>query len=129
VVAWSVDRLGRSLQHLVEFLNEIQAKGVDLYLHQQGVDTGTPAGRALFQMCGVFGEFERSMIVERVKAGIKRARAKEQRWGRRTIEETDPEVCKQIQALRSLGFGMGKIGKAVGVSSRTVWRVLRSQPT
>ncbi len=60
IMSWSVDRLGRSLQHLVTFLGEIHAKGVDLYLHQQGVDTSTPAGKALFQMCGVFAEFERN---------------------------------------------------------------------
>ncbi len=78
IMSWSVDRLGRSLQHLVTFLGEIHAKGVDLYLHQQGVDTSTPAGKALFQMCGVFAEFERSMIQERVKAGLARARAQGQ---------------------------------------------------
>ena len=62
VMAWSVDRLGRSLQDLVAFLSEIHAAGVDLFLHQQGLDTTTPAGKALFQMMGVFAEFERSMI-------------------------------------------------------------------
>ena len=70
VMAWSVDRLGRSLQHLVAFLDEIHAKGVDLYLHQQGIDTTTAAGKAMFQMCGVFAEFERTMIQDRVKAGL-----------------------------------------------------------
>jgi DNA invertase Pin-like site-specific DNA recombinase len=66
VAAWSVDRLGRSLQELVAFLGELHGKGVDLYLHQQGIDTSTPAGKAMFQMMGVFAEFERAMIVERV---------------------------------------------------------------
>src|SRR5215468_4325383 len=66
VAAWSVDRLGRSLQHLVGLLGELHAKRVDLYLHQQGLDTSTPAGKALFQMMGVFAEFERAMTVERV---------------------------------------------------------------
>ena len=75
VAAWSVDRLGRSLQHLLGFLEELKAKGVDLYLHQQGLDTRTPAGKALFQMLGVFAEFERAMIVERVHAGLRRAKA------------------------------------------------------
>jgi hypothetical protein len=58
VAAWSVDRLGRSLQNLISFLSELKAKEVDLDLHQQSVDTSTPAGRALFQMLGVFAEFE-----------------------------------------------------------------------
>jgi DNA invertase Pin-like site-specific DNA recombinase len=74
VLSWSVDRLGRSLQDLVSFLSEIHAAGVDLYLHVQGLDTTTPAGKAMFQMLGVFAEFERSLIRERVMAGLARAR-------------------------------------------------------
>ena len=70
IMAWSVDRLGRSLQDLVAFLSEIHALRIDLYLHQQGLDTTTPAGKAMFQMMGVFAEFERAMIAERVRAGM-----------------------------------------------------------
>src|SRR5689334_18900960 len=62
VMAWSVDRLGRSLQDLVAFLNELRDLKVDLFLHKQGMDTTTPGGRMVFQMCGVFAEFERAMI-------------------------------------------------------------------
>jgi len=125
VMVWAVDRLGRSLSHLVNFLSEIHAKKVDLFIHRQGIDTTTPAGKALFRMMGVFPVFERSMIQERVKAGIKRVRAKGQRWGRRKIEETDPGACTQILELRRQGLGMAPIGKQVGLSSRTVWRFLR----
>jgi DNA invertase Pin-like site-specific DNA recombinase len=82
VAAWSVDRLGRSLQDLVGFLGEVHAAGVDLYLDRQGVDTSTPAGKALFQMLGVLAEFERSIIQERIAAGIARARAKGTRSGK-----------------------------------------------
>jgi DNA invertase Pin-like site-specific DNA recombinase len=74
VMAWSVDRLGRSLVDLLATLQDLHAKEVDLYLHQQGLDTSTPSGRAMFGMMGVFAEFERSMIQERVKAGLARAR-------------------------------------------------------
>ena len=81
-MAWSVDRLGRSLQDLIGFLAEIHALRVDLYLHQQGIDTTTPAGKALFQMMGVFAEFERAMIQERVRAGLARARANGKVLGR-----------------------------------------------
>ena len=70
VMAWSVDRLGRSLQDLVGFLSELHALRIDLFLHQQGLDTTTPAGKAMFQMMGVFAEFERAMIQERVRAGL-----------------------------------------------------------
>ena len=73
VMAWSVDRLGRSLQDLVTFLSELHALKVDLFLHQQGLDTTTPAGKAMFQMLGVFAEFERSIIQERVRADLARA--------------------------------------------------------
>jgi len=75
IAARSVDRLGRSLQDLVGFVGELQAVGCNLYLHQQALDTTTPSGRAMFQMCGVFAEFERRMIVDRVNAGLARARA------------------------------------------------------
>lgn len=82
VMAWSVDRLGRSLQDLVAFLAEMQASNVGLYLHQQALDTTTPAGRALYGMLGVFAEFERSMIVARVRSGMERARAHGTRSGK-----------------------------------------------
>src|SRR5918911_3933240 len=95
VAAWSVDRLGRSLQDLVGFLGELHAKGVDLYLHQQGIDTTTPAGKALFQMLGVFAEFERAIIVERVNAGLARARAQGTRLGRPRVSEDTEEAIRR----------------------------------
>ena len=92
VAVWSVDRLGRSLQDLVATLGELQAKGVGLYLHQQGIDTTTPAGKAMLQMMGVFAEFERSIIQERVRAGLKRAVSEGQTLGRPPIA---PELEKR----------------------------------
>ena len=82
VAAWSVDRVGRSLKDLLAFLDEIHALGIDLYLHQQGIDTTTPAGKAMFQMCGVFAEFQRSINRERINAGLSRAKANGKRLGR-----------------------------------------------
>jgi DNA invertase Pin-like site-specific DNA recombinase len=82
VMAWSVDRLGRSLQDLVAFLSELHALKIDLFLRQQGLDTTTPGGKAMFQMLGVFAEFERAMIQERVRAGLARARSEGKRLGR-----------------------------------------------
>jgi DNA invertase Pin-like site-specific DNA recombinase len=97
IAAWSVDRLGRSLQHLVAFLGEVHGAGVGLYLHQQALDTSTPAGKAMFQMCGVFAEFERAMIVERVNAGLKRARAAGQVLGRPRIDaSTEASIRKAL---------------------------------
>src|SRR5665213_1951262 len=97
VAAWSVDRLGRSLTDLLDILKELHAKGVDLFLHQQGLDTSTPSGRAMFQMLGVFAEFERAMIRERVMAGLARAKADGIKLGRKTLEEADPKTAKEIR--------------------------------
>jgi DNA invertase Pin-like site-specific DNA recombinase len=82
VAAWSVDRLGRSLQHLIPLLADLQTKGVGLFLLRQGLDTTTPSGRAMFQMLGVFAEFEAAMIRERVRAGVARAKRKGTKSGR-----------------------------------------------
>jgi len=122
IASWSVDRLGRSLQDLVAFLSEIHAKKVDLYLHQQGMDTTTPAGKALFQMMGVFAEFERAMIQERVKAGLERARAQGKRLGRPTVSV---DVEARIADLRLQGMGKIKIAKTLGIGVSTVQRVVR----
>lgn len=121
VAAWSVDRLGRSLQDLVTFLGELQGKGVDLYLHQQGIDTSTPAGKAMFQMMGVFAEFERAMIVERVNAGLARARAEGKRLGRPSA--MTPAKESELRKLLAEGVGVRRIGKTVGVGTGTVQRI------
>src|SRR5882762_4324958 len=86
VAAWSVDRLGRSLTDLLSILQTLHEKGVDLFLHQQGLDTSTTAGKAMFQMLGVFAEFERGIIRERVNAGLARARANGTKLGRRRVK-------------------------------------------
>jgi DNA invertase Pin-like site-specific DNA recombinase len=121
VATWSVDRLGRSLQDLLGVLSEIHAKGVDLYLHQQGVDTSTPAGKALFQMLGVFAEFERAMIRERVLAGL--ARREGIALGRKPLEETNAAKVKAIRAMRAQGKGIRRIAADLGVGVGTVLRI------
>src|SRR5882724_5782542 len=121
VASWSVDRLGRSLQDLVGFLGEMNAKGVDLYLHQQGLDTSTPAGRAMFQMLGVFAEFERAMIRERVNAGLARARAQGKTLGRPRVA---PEVEAAVRAAKSTGKGIRKIAGELGIGVSTVQRIV-----
>jgi DNA invertase Pin-like site-specific DNA recombinase len=120
VAAWSVDRLGRSLQNLIEFLNELHATRVDLYLHQQAIDTTTPAGRAMFAMCGVFAEFERAMIRERINAGLARAKAKGKRLGRPRVA---PAVEGAIRAALRAGKGVRKVAAELGVGTSTVQRV------
>jgi DNA invertase Pin-like site-specific DNA recombinase len=121
VAAWSVDRLGRSLQDLLAFINELRNLGVDLYLHQQALDTATPAGRAMFAMCGVFAEFERALIRERVIAGQTRARASGKRIGR---APHGAEIEAQIRQLRTTGMGKGKIARTLGIGTGAVQRIL-----
>jgi DNA invertase Pin-like site-specific DNA recombinase len=123
VAAWSVDRLGRSLQHLVGFLGDLQGAGRDLYLHQQAIDTTTPSGHAMFQMCGVFAEFERSMIQERVKAGLARAKAKGKRLGRKPIS---PKIEERIRELRATGMGILKVARTLGIGVSVVQRVVKA---
>jgi len=124
VMAWSVDRLGRSLQDLVAFLSELHALKIDLLLRQQGLDTTTPAGKAMFQMMGVFAEFERTIIAERVRAGLERARSEGKRLGRPPIA---PALEKRIrEALATPGRpGVRVIAKRFGVDPGTVQRISR----
>jgi DNA invertase Pin-like site-specific DNA recombinase len=125
VATWSVDRLGRSLTDLLSILQCLRDKGVDLFLHQQGLDTSTTAGRAMFQMLGVFAEFERGIIRERVNAGLARARANGVKLGRRRVK---PSVEARILALRDRGHGILRIGRQLGIGTSVVQRVFRETP-
>jgi DNA invertase Pin-like site-specific DNA recombinase len=120
VAAWSVDRLGRSLQDLVAMLGEMHSKRVDLYLHQQGLDTTTPSGRAMFGMLGVFAEFEHAMIQERVRAGIARARAAGKIFGRPKIAA---KIEQSIREALQEGRGIVSTAKAHGVGVSAVQRI------
>jgi DNA invertase Pin-like site-specific DNA recombinase len=120
VAAWSVDRLGRSLQGLLEVLMEFRAKGVDLYLHQQGIDTSTPGGKAMYQMLGVFAELERELIRERVLAGMARAKSQGKHLGRPRV---DADVEAAVRATLASGTGIIKAAKLHGVGVGTVQRI------
>jgi DNA invertase Pin-like site-specific DNA recombinase len=121
VATWSVDRLGRSLTDLLSILQGLQDKGVDLFLHQQGLDTSTTAGKAMFQMPGVFAEFERGIIRERVNAGLARARANGTKLGRRPVKAA---IEAHIRELKAEGMGILKIGRTLGVGTSVVQRVV-----
>jgi DNA invertase Pin-like site-specific DNA recombinase len=120
IMAWSVDRLGRSLQDLVGFLSDIHALKIDLYLHQQGIDTTTPAGKAMFQMMGVFAEFERAMIAERVRAGMARAKSQGKHCGRPKIA---PATERAVRASLAKGKGICGTARDHGVGVATVQRI------
>jgi DNA invertase Pin-like site-specific DNA recombinase len=120
VMAWALDRLGRSLLDLLDTLCELEAASVALILHQQAIDTTTPAGRMFFQVTGAFAEFERAMIRSRVRAGLERAKARGVLLGR---PRTGAKVEAVIRARLTTGEGIKKIAKAVGVGNGTVSRI------
>jgi len=124
VAAWSVDRLGRSLKDLVSLLSDLQAKGVDLFLYQQGLDTSTPSGRAMFQMLGVFSEFEAAMIRERVRTGVARAK----RYGTKSGKpigrpRLSQEKLAAAQNLLRDGIGILKVARTLKIGTGTVSKI------
>ena len=126
VMAWNVDRLGRSLQDLVGFLAQLHAAGVDLFLHQQGLDTTTPGGKAMFQMLGVFAEFERSIIQERVRAGLRRAVSEGKQLGRpRIAADLERSISAALKARKETGDSVRKIAARFGIDPSTVQRISR----
>ncbi len=126
VAAWSVDRLGRSLPDLIGLLTDLQARGCDLFLHQQSLDTSTPTGRAMYGMLSIFAEFERSMISSRVRAGQQRSRAQGVRFGRPPIPPIDID---KVKVRLAKGQSIRVIAKATGMSTASVMRIKRSMET
>ena len=124
VAASSVDRLGRSLTDLLGFLADIHAAGIDLFIHQQGLDTTTPTGRATFGLMGVFAEFERAMIRERVLAGLARARAQGRVLGRPRMADQKTRAVRE--AVLAGGQSLRRIAAQTGVSLSSVQRVKAS---
>ena len=136
VMAWAIDRLGRSLIDLLGTIQTLEACGVDLYLDQQNIDTTTPAGRLLFQMTGAFAEFERSMIRQRVNAGLDTVKAKIERDGKFTSKAGktrtrlgrpggEPEKLEKARRELAKGTGILKTAKLFGLGTGTVHRLKR----
>jgi DNA invertase Pin-like site-specific DNA recombinase len=120
VTAWALDRLGRSLLNLLDTFGDLEAAGVALVLHEQAIDTTTPAGRMFFQITGAFAEFERAMIRSRIRAGLDRAKARGVRLGR---PKTGAKVEAAIRGRLAAGEGVKKVAEAVGVGNGTVSRI------
>ena len=135
VMAWAIDRLGRSLVDLLGTIQHLEAVGVDFYLDQQSIDTTTPAGKLLFQMTGAFAEFERSMIRQRVRAGLSVIKAKIEHDGkfvkagkvRKRLGRPGAEADKLDWARRELtkGTGICKTAKLTGLGTGTVHKLRR----
>ena len=122
VMAWAIDRIGRSLVDLLNTIETLSACGVDLYLDQQSIDTTTPMGKLMFQVTGAFAEFERSMIRQRIHAGLSRAVANGAKLGRPL---NNPSAIEQARMALGQGLGINRVAKLVGLSNGTVQRIKR----
>jgi DNA invertase Pin-like site-specific DNA recombinase len=116
VMAWAIDRLGRSLIDLLDTIQHLEVCGVDLYLDQQAIDTTTPMGKRVFQVTGAFAEFQRTMIRQRIKAGLKRAVAQGVKLGRPKI---DCVTERKVRRLLAKGVGILKVAKSLGLGTGT----------
>ena len=123
VMTWSIDRLGRSIQHLVSFMNEVQASNVDLFVSQQAVNTATPAGRMIFSIFSALGEYERELIRERINAGLARARANGKKLGRPSVAGL-PAIITSVKMLRETGHSIHNIAKQLRIGVGTTQKIL-----
>ena len=123
IMVWAIDRLGRSIQHLVGFMNEIQSLGVDLYIHQQAIDTTTASGRMIFGIFSALGEYERELMRERIMAGQRRARSQGVKIGRPS--KMNDAVRTSVKLLHGNGMAIRNISKQLAIGVGTVYSVLR----
>ena len=122
ILVWDVSRLGRSLKHLVSFLEDIQSANCDMYIHQSGIDTSTASGKMMFGMLSVFSEFERSMIRERVIAGQQRAKSEGKHIGRPT--NVNDGIINAVYQLRQNNVPISRIAKDLQIGVGTVYKIL-----
>lgn len=123
VAAWSLDRLSRSLSHLVKLSEEFASANVGLVIATQPVDTTTPVGNLVYQILGAVAEFERAIIRSRVQAGVRRAIKSGKKWGR--PKKVTPEILARAQSLRTEGKKTWRqVAMACGVKVRTLRRAL-----
>jgi DNA invertase Pin-like site-specific DNA recombinase len=123
VAVWSVDRLGRSLKDLIATMTEIRENQCGLFFYKQALDTSTSMGKMMFQLLGVFAEFEREIIKERIRAGVQRAVANGAKLGRKRKIDA---IADAVRKLRDKGWSMRMIARSVGVSPMSVARALRT---
>jgi DNA invertase Pin-like site-specific DNA recombinase len=118
VAVWKFDRMARSVSHLLRALETFNSLGIEFVSLSESLDTATPAGKMVFTVLGAVAELERSLIVERVRAGLRNAKAKGKRLGRPRVAV---DVVR-ITALRSQGLSWAKVGEALGLGEGTVRR-------
>ena len=122
LVVWKLDRLGRSLSHLVDVLNGMRARGIEFVSLTEGMDTSTPMGELLFHIMGALAQFERALIIERTAAGLAVARAAGRTGGRpRALDQKGQQAARTLHASRT---PVSEIARVLSVSESTVYRVL-----
>jgi DNA invertase Pin-like site-specific DNA recombinase len=121
VAVWKFDRFARSVSHLLRALDTFKSLGIEFVSLSESLDTATPAGRMVFTVLGAVAELERSLIAERVRAGMRNAKAKGRRLGRKPIVVD----LTKIQELRTAGKSLAAISKIAGVSVGTIFRSLK----
>ena len=124
VVVWRLDRLGRSLRHLLEVVSDLEGRGVAFVSLTESIDTSTPGGRLIFHVFGALAEFERDLIRESTMAGLAAARARGRTGGRPTV--WTPEKQRTAQAMLQAGEDVASIARVIGVSRASVYRSLPS---
>lgn len=125
IAVWSIDRLGRSLQHLVTTVNDLHAQGVQLYFHQQAIDTTTPSGKLMFGVFSSFAEFERDLIRERIRIGVERARKEGKKLGRPSSVTDSTRAA--IVELYKKGMSPKKISQTLRCGVGTAFHTLKSR--
>lgn len=123
LVIWRLDRLGRSLKDLIEQVANLERHAIELVSLQESIDTTTPAGKAMFQLCGVFAEFERNLIAARTKAGLAAARARGRKGGRRP-KMTQAKIDRAAELMRERRLTVREIADLSGVTTTTLYRHL-----
>jgi DNA invertase Pin-like site-specific DNA recombinase len=124
LMTWSCDRIARSTRHLLEVLDEMNRLGIEFVSFRENLDTGGPLGRAITIIIGAIAELERSLIVERVRSGMRRARLEGRHIGRPALELDRAAILRD----RQHGCSLGQIAREHRISRTTVHRVLREHP-
>ena len=127
VAVWRFDRFARSSTHLALALDEFRHLSIDFVSFNENVDTSSPMGKVMYTLIAAMAEFERAIIKERVTAGVRQAIKRRKSWGRVPVEQADPTITTTIRKLQREGLGCHRIGAKLGLSSRTVWKVLQRQ--
>lgn len=127
-VVWKLDRFGRSLQELIELVNELKSRGIEFVSLRESLDTTTPGGRLVYHVFGAVAEFERDLIQERTMAGLEAARARGRKGGRKPVMN-ESKIALASKLMKDRETPISEVCEAVGVSKATIYRYLKPDGT